>query len=145
MYQKILFPEITRSKSELTFKANINNGRYGWLRLTPAYSARLVRDRLSCLPAGSRIIEPFSGSGTTVLAAMSLGMDVYARDINPFLVWFASVKTRCYNELQCLSAISCAQEIYSYAFKNRISDKLWEPPLFNIERWWNSSHRRRPM
>lgn len=34
-------------RAELTFKHNANHGRHGWLRLTPAYSVKLVNDILS--------------------------------------------------------------------------------------------------
>lgn len=34
---------LTRNE-HLTFRANMGVGRHGWLRLTPAYGVRLVRE-----------------------------------------------------------------------------------------------------
>lgn len=124
------------SGKNLTFKGNSGHGRYAWLRLTPAYSLHLVQQVVGDLPSGSTVIEPFSGSGTTALAAMEMGMRVYARDINPFLTWFASVKTDIYNE-DCIETFRDAGEkIIEYANEKPCADNLWQPPIFKIEKWW---------
>ena len=61
--------DILARNEHMTFKANAGVGRHGWLRLTPAYGIRLVRDRLEPLEPGSVVTDPFSGTGTTPLAA----------------------------------------------------------------------------
>ena len=48
---------LTRNE-DLTFRANMGVGRHGWLRLTPAYGIRVVRDRLVALPSGSVVTDP---------------------------------------------------------------------------------------
>jgi hypothetical protein len=49
----------------ITFRGNLRHTRYGWLRLTPAYSVELVRELVQ---ARSRpdlpVLEPFCGTGT---------------------------------------------------------------------------------
>lgn len=50
-----------KQHKELTFKENIQKGRHGWLRLTPAYSAQVVNSILDKAPKDSCIFDPFSG------------------------------------------------------------------------------------
>src|SRR5262249_11781208 len=52
-----------RRNAHLTYQGN--HGRHAWLRLTPAYSVRLVRDYVATLGPGSVVTDPFSGTGTT--------------------------------------------------------------------------------
>src|SRR5262245_48091231 len=82
----------------LTFRGNLRQSRYGWLRLTPAYSVHLVGELLSTLNArGERVLDPFCGTGTTALACAERGISAETSDINPFLVWLARTKTRVYS------------------------------------------------
>ena len=85
-----------QQNSYLTHRANADAGRHGWLRLTPAYSVRLVRERTAHLPPGAVVTDPFSGSGTTVLAAAEHGGVGQAVDVNPFLVWLGNAKAASY-------------------------------------------------
>lgn len=125
------------TRSSLTFKANVNSGRYGWLRLTPAYSLNLVNKILSNYSRGSVVLEPFSGSGTTPLAAIDQGLTVYGREINPFLVWFGQTKTKVYASGELSAAESALELVVNKAAKNSESQNLWQPDIFHIERWWN--------
>lgn len=122
----------------LTFKGNLYAGRHGWLRLTPAYSVALVRETLSEVPAGSRIIDPFSGTGTTGLCALEMGFDGKLADINPFLVWLAKAKTSEYSDETLTSSLDALQEILYISSSFNADAELWQPPIFNIERWWSS-------
>lgn len=65
-----------------------------------AYPARLhpavARSLLSALslPAGATLLDPFCGSGTVLIEAMAGGMRAVGRDLSPFAVELASLKTR---------------------------------------------------
>ena len=54
-----------RQRADLTFKENLSRGRHGWLRLTPAYSVKVVGEVLDENPDFHRVLEPFSGTATT--------------------------------------------------------------------------------
>ena len=54
------------SRPDLTFAGNRNQPRHDWLRLTPAYSRRVVESLLDRADPAVRVLDPFSGSGTTV-------------------------------------------------------------------------------
>ncbi len=63
------------ARARFTFHGNVRDTRYGWLRLTPAYSVHLVRELLDArakpeLP----VLDPFCGTGTTLLTCAELGI-----------------------------------------------------------------------
>ena len=128
-----------RQRSDYTYKANIKAGRHGWLRLTPAYGINLVYGELSKLSEGSRVIEPFSGSGTTPLAASELGLSCNAREINPFLVWLGNAKLNSYSKEDGEASIEEAHSVIAEASKFEGLDGLWAPPMHNITRWWDQA------
>lgn len=125
----------TRQNAHYTYKFNKSMGRHGWLRLTPAYSVRLVEEILDELDYTPKcVFEPFSGTGTTELVCATRGINSFAFEINPFLAWFGNVKLRAYAEetiqdflKQSVALVSNINNVKSY--------KL--PPIHNIERWWN--------
>lgn len=123
-------------REDLTYKANRDNGRHGWLRLTPAYSMKLVTERLAVLPKGSMVLEPFSGSGTTPLVAQELDLRCEAREINPFLVWFGRTKLDEYSARD-LDTVRTATESICADASNAYGSIFWKPPIFQIEKWWN--------
>lgn len=135
-----MLPTAIKQRADFTYKANKNVGRHGWLRLTPAYSLNLVRSQLANLKQGAKVLEPFSGSGTTPLVAQELGLSCQAREINPFLVWFGNVKLDTYSLDDVADTRKAAKSISSNSldcFGN--TDSFWVPELFNIERWWSAS------
>lgn len=127
---------LTRNE-HMTFRANMGVGRHGWLRLTPAYGVRLVRDRISHLPEESVITDPFSGTGTTPLAAVELGHFGQSVDVNPFLIWLGTVKTSHYSPETLLAATDAAKDVIATARAHQEGDDLWQPNLFKIEKWWS--------
>src|SRR5688572_9812812 len=78
-----------------TFRGNLKSTRHGWLRLTPAYSVRLVDGLLD--GAAGPVLDPFCGTGTTLLSCSEHGLDCDTVDINPFLVWLAKTKVDRYS------------------------------------------------
>jgi hypothetical protein len=124
-------------RADLTFKHNRNAGRHGWLRLTPAYSVKLVTEILGNLAAGQTVIDPFSGTGTTAVVAVEQGHDCDAFDINPFLVWLAETKTRTYTADERGGLAKAAREIAA-AVRDTRGTHHWVPPIAAIERWWSA-------
>lgn len=129
-----------KTRTDLTFKHNIKRGRHGWLRLTPAYSIKVVHEILEQHPKVKHVLDPFSGTGTTGLVCAERGLTCDLLDINPFLIWIARVKTANYTSAQRLEAETAAREI-AYSLRNSIEDNLWFPPIKNIERWWSENKR----
>ncbi|KAB2852491.1 MAG: site-specific DNA-methyltransferase, partial [Anaerolineae bacterium] len=123
-------------QSDLTFRHNLKNGRHGWLRLTPAYSIKVVEQRLDQVPNVTHVLDPFSGSGTTGLVCAERGIQSTLIELNPFLVWLAEVKTANYRSDDLTTALSIATEI-SRRLESTQNGHYWTPPISNIDRWWS--------
>lgn len=128
--------EIITQRADYTFKHNKNLGRHGWLRLTPAYSVKLVNRLLEKADSHIFILDPFSGTATTGLAAAERGNNAITFDINPFLVWFGNAKCQNYSETNLVALNSKISDLLKTVEKT-LSHDNWTPPLFNIERWWS--------
>jgi 16S rRNA G966 N2-methylase RsmD len=128
-----------KTKPELTFKHNLERGRHGWLRLTPAYSVKIVHEILDAQPATNNVLDPFSGTGTTGLVCAERGLQCDLLDINPFLVWLARVKTANYSPEQLAEFQNSIPAIVAETRKEQPDP--WHPPISDIERWWSSDVR----
>ncbi len=126
-----------KQNRHLTHQANAGAGRHGWLRLTPAYSVRLVREHMTPLPADAIVTDPFSGSGTTALAAAEHGCRGQAADVNPFLVWLGNAKARNYEpDLLAEASLEVPRLVGQSGKLLPDAGDLWLPRLHHIERWW---------
>jgi hypothetical protein len=123
-------------KPEYTFKHNKTLGRHGWLRLTPAYSVKLVNEIVHAIGKDSVVLDPFSGTGTTGLAAFESGIKAYLFDINPFLVWLSATKCRSYSQ-SLKSQFEAAFKPMVQMAEKKLSFDNWIPSIYNIDRWWD--------
>ena len=125
-----------KQRPDYTFKFNTTSGRHGWLRLTPAYSLKIVEELLAQSSSARFVLDPFCGTGTTPLAATLRGKHATSFDINPFLVWLAQVKCSLYSEAEIDSTERLGQEIITNIKEGTIAPAP-PPPIHNIERWWD--------
>jgi len=133
----LLNPEqIITQRADYTFKHNRNFGRHGWLRLTPAYSVKLVNRLIEKADSSIFILDPFSGTATTGLAAAEQGNQAITFDINPFLIWLGNVKCQNYSTA-VLTRLNAKVLALLGTVENRLNNDNWIPSLFNIERWWS--------
>jgi len=126
---------VVKRRAELTFKHNMANGRHGWLRLTPAYSVKVVEDILCEKAEDLNVLDPFSGTGTTALCAAMRGHEAVAFDINPFLVWFGQAKVRSYSQEDLSGAEASADEVLANLRRGG-EHAVPLPCISNIHRWW---------
>lgn len=122
-------------RADYTFKYNRSLGRHGWLRLTPAYSVKLVKGLLEGLRRDVRVLDPFSGTATTGLVAAEQGNSATTFDINPFLIWLGNTKCRNYSRRD-IDNIKEKVEVALGRIEGLLETPNWTPPIFNIERWW---------
>lgn len=134
----IALAEPLRQRADYTHKYNLKTGRHGWLRLTPAYSVRVVEELMDHTKGHLRVLDPFCGTATTALSAAYHGHDAATTDINPFLVWLGQAKTDHYSG----AAIARTRDACTRALQIVRWDKKEPPappPIHNIERWWPAS------
>ncbi|MBI5115105.1 DNA methyltransferase [Candidatus Poribacteria bacterium] len=128
-----------KQRAELTFKHNVANGRHGWLRLTPAYSVKVVEDILNRKQGCLNVVDPFSGTGTTALCAAMRGHNATGIDINPFLVWFGNAKVRRYSKKQLAEFRNSIAKLLA-GLRDSKTPVASPPPIFNILRWWEQKN-----
>ncbi|MCY4163105.1 MAG: DNA methyltransferase [bacterium] len=77
-----------------TFKDSLSAPIHRWFTYPAGYSHKLVEAKCSqfSLGAGSLIADPFVGTGTTSLAAKSLGINSVGVEAHPFVHWVAQTK-----------------------------------------------------
>jgi len=120
----------------LTYRGNSKHTRYGWLRLTPAFSVHLILDIVRSLPKGARVLDPFCGTGTTALVCAEEGVASETTDINPLLLWLGAAKCASYSPDDVRQAKGGAEAVVR-AIRGVNGREPWLPPLFQIEKWWS--------
>lgn len=72
---------------DITFRPGQSEPVHRWYRLTPSYSPGLVRFLIGefGITEGARVLDPFSGRGTTVIECQRQGIPALGMDINPLL------------------------------------------------------------
>lgn len=126
----------TKQRADYTFKFNRDIGRHGWLRLTPAYSVKLVEEILKNISGQLAVLDPFSGTGTTPLCSAYHGHSCVGYELNPFLVWLGNAKVRKYSSKVIEDTKESIDDI-SEQLRSHTSCEFDPPPIYNIERWWS--------
>lgn len=135
-----LSSQIVRRHDHLSFSGNLKQTRYGWLRLTPAYSVHLVNDVLSSIDgADGVVLDPFCGTGTTALVCAERGIRCDTTDINPFLGWLTSAKTKSYSQIEIDLFRELSASVSSVIETNSPDDLNWIPQIHQIEKWWDEA------
>lgn len=124
-----------RQRADYTHKGNLKTGRHGWLRLTPAYSVKVVEELIDRCDRPMRIYDPFCGTATTALSAAYRGHESLTTDINPFLVWLGEAKTAYYSPTTIAEARDACVRVIKMT-RLRETRPRPAPPIHNIERWW---------
>ncbi|GKH60002.1 DNA methyltransferase [Campylobacter ureolyticus] len=77
-----------------------------------------------------KLLDPFCGSGTTLVIAQDLGIDSTGIDINPYATLLSYVKTNVYDREKILSAID--------KIENNLNQEqnFKEHYFYNIEKWF---------
>lgn len=125
-----------RQRGDYTHKFNTNLGRHGWLRLTPAYSVKVVEEVMGLYKSDLKVLDPFCGTGTTALSAANRGHNATTIDINPFLVWFASSKFAEYSPSTLMEVEKIGKDALHLARQEAVQPSV-EPTIHKIDRWWN--------
>lgn len=86
------------------FDANRHLPRHRWLEFKEGFSADLVRLAVDdCSKTSPRLLDPFAGSGTTIVEAGRRGLNATGIEVNPFLHDVALAK--CHHQLKSDSEV----------------------------------------
>lgn len=155
MTQGTLFPEspsfVGRSTADVTFKGKLGLPVHRWYRLTPSFSPQLALDiaeHFGITPADF-VLDPFSGVGTVPLCMKYRGVPACSIELNPYLHFVSTVKTRTYADLpdireflgsflvrarERVDAIPKGKAVEGYL----VANAQYVPPIHKPKRWWSS-------
>lgn len=133
-------------KKLVNFKTNLNQPRHSWFDIKEGYASGLVDNILKDLKISKKdgcVLDPFSGSGTTVIQSAILGYKSIGIEVNPFLHFLS--KNKSINFIKNLEIIKnkfLKNEIIHHDIfeipKLSISKKLFQNQLneiLKIKKW----------
>ncbi len=129
---------IKEYKNYVNFSKNIDEPYHSWFKYREGYSKKLISDLIHeiNLKENEFIIDPFCGSGTTLLETAFKGFNALGIDINPMSAFIAKTKTLSLSnneiiELQKYSKIIEKLEIKNYIKGNEDISKYFNNENFN--------------
>jgi methylase of polypeptide subunit release factors len=84
-----------------TFRGNNTYPIYNWFYFTEAYSRGIVNKYIKKYEIKGKILDPFCGTGTTLLAAKENGLGAIGYDVSKLMAIISKAKTMEYN-VACL-------------------------------------------
>ncbi len=139
-----------RSVDAVTFKGKMNLPIHRWYRLTPSFSPKLANDIADHfqITSADLVLDPFSGVGTVPLCMKYRAVPAWSIELNPYLHFVGTVKTRTYTDLH---AIDRTIQQFMRVFE-RETDRLppetqanryffenaaFVPPIHKPQKWWS--------
>ncbi len=59
--------------------------------MVPSAQYAIIQSLADCILDGAWAMDPFMGSGTSLMSCMEFGFNIYGQDINPFAVMLLSL------------------------------------------------------
>ena len=121
---------------------NRNTPIFDWYLMPEAYSAPLINEAIAeyGIREGATVLDPFCGTGTTLVAARLAGRNALGIEVNPFLCYASRVKTRAAFNLPLLKLeserlLSRAPSLLREAENADTTGQYMLPAMPRIERW----------
>ena len=99
-----------------------------WFRYREGYSTKLIESLIKDIPPNQLIVDPFCGSGTTLLVARQLNYPSIGIDVNPLSIFVAKTKTRKYTIEELAKFVILCSEMRGL----RVSDPACPAPELHI-------------
>ncbi|MFH0973351.1 MAG: DNA methyltransferase [Candidatus Micrarchaeota archaeon] len=132
--QKIFFEEDYSLAPFFTFQDSKAKAFYNWFYYKEAFAPEFVEYALRRFAAkpNARVLDPFCGVGTTLLAAKELGFASAGVDASPLCVLASRVKTRDYDDVLKESVAAAFKKICKAKFE--FPKEEWRFELFGPRR-----------
>jgi len=139
-----------RRVKAVTFQGKLGLPIHRWYRLTPSFSPQLANDIADHFDLGANdyVLDPFSGVGTVPLCMKHKGIPACSIEINPYLFFVGTVKTRTYKDIaaikECFDRFRMAYEQALSALPGECDAAAyleehdqWIPRIHHPDRWWS--------
>lgn len=98
----VIYPDSPNATytSLLNYSDDLNKPFQRWYRYKEGFSVELVKQLIDeyCVKKNGVILDPFSGSGTTLLAGKEMGYSCVGFEVNPFSFFLAQCKLDVYDK-----------------------------------------------
>ncbi len=128
MYTSSQKKTATRSARSGTFTDNMKLPIHRWFRYSAGFSAEWV-EQLIHEYSPSSVLDPFAGSGTTLLAAEAAEVLAYGYESHPFVARIATAKTHWNQPVEKL--LEAKEELLLVALRNTSPEMGVVPDLLN--------------
>ena len=139
-----------RNTKAVTFQGKLGLPIHRWYRLTPSFSPHLANDIADHFGLSDKdfVLDPFSGVGTVPFCMKYRGIPACSIELNPYLFFVGTVKTRTYKDIAAIKACFDAfKSVYQSALKKLPGEseaaaylkehEQWIPRINFPERWWS--------
>jgi tRNA/tmRNA/rRNA uracil-C5-methylase (TrmA/RlmC/RlmD family) len=98
MEQSLVLDGPYKDKDFFNFITTSEQPRHQWYYFKEGFSSTLVKEAIGSVKGKSKlkILDPFSGSGTTALTSSLLGHAATGIEVNPFLHFTSEIKTKAW-------------------------------------------------
>jgi DNA modification methylase len=127
------------STKSTTAVPNNHRSFFNWYIMPEAFSAPLIEKYIQeyRIKPGQTILDPFSGTGTTILVAKLRGINGIGIEINPFLCFASKIKVKWNYNLVKLQedAETLKQNIHSRLTHHQLDYSNLKPDMPRIDKW----------
>lgn len=125
---KVVMPSSDRAtyKSPLNFSDDLQKPFQRWCRYKEGYSTTLVTNLIGLYNSNPNgiILDPFLGSGSTIIGANLMGLNGVGFEVNPFSYHLAKCKTQKYSKDDIKLLNTCSTEVLRKAMDTTIPYSL---------------------
>lgn len=139
-----IYDEVKLFSQLVNFSKNKDIPYHGWFKYREGFSHTLVKELLkrSGIGKDEYVLDPFCGSGTTVVEAVLNGYSGIGIDINPMSVFISEVKCRSYTDDEVRTIIKLTNTLIDMLNKHVPDDKYLKK-YQEVERFFSSSNYNR--
>lgn len=122
----------------VNFSKNKDIPYHGWFKYREGYSHTLIKELLqrSGIGTDEYVLDPFCGSGTTVVEAALNGYSGIGIDINPMSAFISEVKCRSYTDAE-ISEIHNILSGLIDSIRNEITTREYKDKYKEVEKFFN--------